>query len=164
LKAPSPSCRSMKRQEDPAGRFCQEGDSLLAIGLDGSLPGGNGHDYATVIAPERLNALGFWLAPGDCSHLPTPGWQTLPMRHGASTIALEGFLVGGDSAAQLELDLELGGEVVLSQHLPLAALSEGPLLIHIDPPLDPGGRPLTLRLGSDLSAPFVLLTRAELME
>ncbi|MFH1464285.1 MAG: hypothetical protein ABIO70_07850 [Pseudomonadota bacterium] len=164
MKASSANCRSMAGQADQPGRFCQQGDALRAVGLDGSLPGANAHHYTLGIDPARLTWHGFWLAPGDVSELPAQGWQTLPLRHGATTLALEGHLFGGSPEATLSLDLEVAGEVAWSAQVALAPLAEGPLLVPLSPPLDPGGRPVVLRLGTELGAPFALLNHVELRE
>jgi hypothetical protein len=160
----SASCRSMMRERSQAGRFCQEGAELRAVGLDGGNPGRTGRAWTVEVVPSRLPPIGFWIAPGDVTDLPSPGWMLLPMRHGARTLLLGGVAVGGDPAAVLDLTLELGGEAAATLRIPAAGLRGTPVELAVDPPLPAGARPLVLRVASPGDAPFVLLTKAELRE
>jgi len=164
MQVPSPHCKDMFRQPEHAGRVCQEGDRLMAFGLDGSVPGENGRSYSLTVVPDRKTQFGFWVVPGDCASLPAAGWQVLPLRHGATALALEGHPVGEDPGAALDLALEVGAAAMFRTSVPLAALGRGPVQVPLDEPLLPGGQGLTLRLCTPPEAPFVMLTRADLEE
>jgi hypothetical protein len=160
---PAATCAKLQQLEPSAGAFCQQGDRLLLADPDGALAEGERRLPELLLAPDRAAPFGFWVAPGDRSELPIGRPQAALLRHGASSLLLEGLVLEGDPEAELGVRLISGGELVHEGRLPVRRLREGTVTIDLDPPLQPRST-TALQLASGPEAPFVMLTRAVLRE
>ncbi len=147
------------------GAYAQVGDTLFAIGADGTSPAENGRAYTVALEPTRACRGLRWLYPGDTATIKLPPMLLARLLGGIDTLEIGGAAVVAEGTSpEARVVVKVGDEVRLDGTFALATLAQTPPRWSFDPPLPRGPLPITVELSLPSTAPYMLVSSVALSE
>ena len=145
------------------GAYAQVGQTLYALGSDGSSPAQNGRAYTIALDPSRACRGLRWVYPGDTLTLKLTPNLVSRLLGGAQRLEIGSAAVVPDGASpEARVVVKVGTEVRLDTRFKLGM--PAPPSWTFDPPLPRGPDPVYVEISLAADAPYLLLSSVALSE